>query len=255
MSRIPDFIKYLESHIGDAYVWGAQGQCISDMTAAEFGDWLDRREDKESDRDRVRRFVAKSDKNPLYAFDCSGLILYYLQNLKGYLSSDTNANGLYGQCIKGQKGELAANTPLKAGDLLFRDSGGRKTHVGVYIGNGYQIEAKGRDYGVVKHKVSYSYWTHYGVHPVLQEEDAPKAPTVIRITSPLMRGEDIRTLQTALNAMGYDSGEADGIAGTKTLAAVQAFAMAHLGETVMLPAMVEAQVIVEGRAYKGWLEA
>jgi len=254
MSRIPDFIKYLESHIGDAYVWGAQGQCISDMTAAEFEDWLERREEKESNRDRVRQYVILATKKPLYAFDCSGLIMYYLQNLKGWASSDTNANGLYGQC-KGQRGELTPDIPLKAGDLLFRDSGGRKTHVGVYIGNGYQIEAKGRDYGVVKHKVSYTYWTHYGTHPVLQEEDAPKAPTVIRISSPLMRGEDIKALQTALNLMGYDAGEADGIAGTKTLAAVQAFAMAHLGETVMLPAMVEAQVVVEGRAYKGWLEA
>ncbi len=252
MSRITDFIRYLESHVGDAYVWGAQGQNLSDMTAKQLEDWLDRREEKESDRDRVRRFVAKSDKNPLYGFDCSGLIMHYFEDIKGWMK-DTNANGLFRGCPNG--GKLTRETPLAIGDLLFYGSDSKKTHVGVYVGDGYAIECKGRDYGVIKAKVSYSYWEYYGTHPILYAEDEPKAPTVLKITSPLMRGEDIRALQTALNAMGYDAGDADGIAGAKTLAAVQAFSLAHLGETVMLPAMVEAQVIVEGKAYKGWLEA
>ena len=28
MGKIADFVAYLESHIGDAYVWGAQGRRV-----------------------------------------------------------------------------------------------------------------------------------------------------------------------------------------------------------------------------------
>lgn len=38
-----------------------------------------------------------------------------------------------------------------------------------------------------------------------------------------MRGEDVRNMQNMLNQLSYDCGEADGVFGTKTLAAVKAF--------------------------------
>lgn len=41
------------------------------------------------------------------------------------------------------------------------------------------------------------------------------------------RGEDVKTLQTALNANGYDCGKVDGIFGTKTQKAVKAYQKAH----------------------------
>ena len=31
MGKIADFLAYLESHIGDAYVWGAQGRRVDTM--------------------------------------------------------------------------------------------------------------------------------------------------------------------------------------------------------------------------------
>ena len=37
------------------------------------------------------------------------------------------------------------------------------------------------------------------------------------------RGEDVKTLQERLNALGYNCGDVDGIFGAKTLAAVKAF--------------------------------
>ena len=35
MSRIDGFIAYLESHVGDMYVWGAQGQRVDTMDDPE----------------------------------------------------------------------------------------------------------------------------------------------------------------------------------------------------------------------------
>ena len=62
------------------------------------------------------------------------------------------------------------------------------------------------------------------IHPALAEDTAP---TVFRLTSPMMRGENVKLMQTALNACGYDCGKADGICGKATMTAVKAFATAH----------------------------
>ena len=46
---------------------------------------------------------------------------------------------------------------------------------------------------------------------------------LLKRTSPMMRGDDVRALQEQLNALGFDCGAADGIFGNKTLAGVKAF--------------------------------
>lgn len=124
------------------------------------------------------------------------------------------------------KGKLAA-WQMQPGDLVFRYSfaKGKMGHVGVYVGNGMVIEAQGRDAGVVMRHLSYGGWTHQGRHPALAEDTAP---TVFRLTSPMMRGESVKLMQTALNACGYDCGKADGICGKATMTAVKAFATAHM---------------------------
>ena len=45
----------------------------------------------------------------------------------------------------------------------------------------------------------------------------------LRLTSPYMRGSDVRELQRMLNALGFSCGRADGLYGSKTRAAVKAF--------------------------------
>ena len=64
-----------------------------------------------------------------------------------------------------------------------------------------------------------------------------------------MRGEDIKALQTALNALGYDCGTADGIAGDKTIKAIQAFADNHT--TKKLPESVTVTAVINGKEYVG----
>lgn len=48
----------------------------------------------------------------------------------------------------------------------------------------------------------------------------------LKYVSPLMRGNDVALTQTALNELGFDCGEADGIFGKKTLQGVKAFQQA-----------------------------
>ena len=259
MSRITEFIEYLHSHIGDAYVWGAQGELLTGMTQKELEAFVDRRETSQANEDRALKFIAKAKKDPLYAFDCNGLINFWFQNTKGWRKGDASAATLYSECTK--KGTRKATTALEPGDLLFRWNGTKMNHVGVYVGDGMAIEAKGRDDGVVLRTLNASgsgYWTHYGKHPFLLADDEPAEPakaTVITLTTPYMRGDDIKALQTALNGLGYDCGEADGIAGSKTIESIQAFVAAHGGvKTVELPKTAECTVVIGGRKYIGELE-
>ena len=219
--KIDDFIAYLESHIGDAYVWGAQGERVDNR--ADLEKWVRRKETSRRETDRALAYIKKATKTPLYAFDCSGLIIHWLRDIRGLIDSDTNAQGLYRQCK--QQGKLGA-WQMQAGDLVFRCSFavGKMGHVGVYVGNGMVVEAQGRDAGVVMRHLSYGGWTHQGRHPALAEDTAP---TVFRLTSPMMHGENVRLMQAALNACGYDCGKADGICGKATMTAVKAFATAH----------------------------
>ena len=220
--KIDDFIAYLTSHLGDAYVWGAQGERVDNR--ADLEKWVRRKETSRREADRALAYIKKATKTPLYAFDCSGLIIHWLRDIRGLIDSDTNAQGLYRQCK--QQGKLGA-WQMQAGDLVFRYSVavGKMGHVGVYVGNGMVIEAQGRDAGVVMRHLSYGGWTHQGRHPALAEDTAP---TVFRLTSPMMRGENVKLMQAALTACGYDCGKADGICGKATMTAVKAFATAHM---------------------------
>lgn len=54
----------------------------------------------------------------------------------------------------------------------------------------------------------------------------PELTRILKLTSPNMRGEDVRWAQNRLNELGYDCGAADGIFGPNTDRAVKSFQMA-----------------------------
>ncbi len=254
MSRVTGFIEYLESHVGDMYVWGAQGQQVDSMSDPYA--WIERRETSDVNYNRAVKFMEKAEKRPLYAFDCSGLIVHYISDIKHWMKGDTSAQGLYRMCDENRG--YVGKTPIWPGDLVFKYSENSKkmVHVGVYVGGGgYTIEAKGRDDGVCKRKLSDGSWTHWGRLAMLQQEEEKevKVRKTITLTTPMMRGDDIKALQTALNSLGYDAGDADGIAGKNTIAAIQRFAGDYAGETE-LPEVLQATVSVDGKIYVGTLK-
>ena len=101
--------------------------------------------------------------------DCVGLIKGYLwsdsatSTPKYNSSQDVSANGMLGKCREQGKIETIPEIP---GILVFMSG-----HVGVYIGNGYVIEAKGFDYGVVQTKLNGRGWTHWGKCPFITYVD------------------------------------------------------------------------------------
>jgi len=139
MKKAKDLIDFCISKLGTAYVYGAKGEVLAQ---ARY-DWLKR---------TYPSYVPDSDRNKIgkWCVDCSGLISWFTGRVLGSAQ-------LYAQAIK--RGTIATIKNAPVGAILWKSG-----HVGVYIGNGMCIEAKGSAYGTVKTPVSgtgANKWTHW----------------------------------------------------------------------------------------------
>ena len=138
---------------------------------------------------------------------------------------DASADGMFSYCKKqGMDWGAIASLPEIPG-VAVRSSG----HVGVYIGDGKVVEWRGFAYGCVTTDVKKRPWTHWYKMPWVEygaagESVTATAPAVMlgsRLLKNGARGDDVKQLQTILNELSFDAGEADGIYGSKTAAAVK----------------------------------
>lgn len=245
---------WCEKQLGQIYVWGGNGQ---EATPAKI-------KSMETSETNINRAMALYEKrlaeglDPILMYDCSGLISRYLQN-NGIVERKRNCDHLADMCSFVRTSR--SDGEMVPGDLVFRWKSGSEAyyHVGVYVGAGKVIESKGRDDGVVKRDINASgssYWNRWGRLAVFAGEQPvtppkPAEPTVLKVTTPYMRGDAIKQLQNALNGLGYPAGDADGIYGPKSDAAVHAFVQAHGGT---LPGKVKAYITIGNREYTGELE-
>lgn len=204
-----DFTEYLLEQVRNhsIYVWGAQGQKKPTITEA----WIRRREKTKRNADRAvahwKKEVRLGYGDVLRAFDCSGLGTYFFLK-HDLIDHDVNAEGLRSLCRRVDRSEV------REGDMAFRMQNRRAVHVGYVIDRAHLVEAKGRDDGVVESDLSG--FTRFGRPPFFASRE-------LRLTSPYMRGEDVRTLQRALKEQGFDPGQIDGVYGKKTERAVKRF--------------------------------
>lgn len=182
-----EFYKYCKQFYGEnrtivgIYVSGGQGE-----QAPELCDrWIARMEQDAGNRQRALDAYHKAQKNlkpgqTIKAFDCSGLIMYFLQNQKG-ISVDRTARGIYSTLCTPIQADM-----LYPGDLVFRaDASGKIVHCGIVLtkfdderhmfhdDNMYTIlESKGREYGVVQtfFRPGSGTWNRYGRLKCLESE-------------------------------------------------------------------------------------
>jgi hypothetical protein len=157
--------------------------------------------------------------------DCSGAFIDAIRTYMPY--ADSRADTLFTESTK--KG-LITDLPEVLGLALWK-----RGHIGLYVGNGWQIESRGTNYGVVKSRVSTQPWTHYCyLRDIAYEAKAPEIPVkkylpsrygtrVLKLTEPWMRGDDIKLVQNDLIKLGFRCGKLDGVYGEKTKDAVVDF--------------------------------
>ena len=108
--------------------------------------------------------------------DCAGLIKGAIwsdsfddPNPSYKASEDYGANKFFTNATKNGTMDSFIDMP---GILVFKGTDKSKSHVGVYIGNGKVIEAKGHSYGVVESSVSgFKYWAQCNL--IVYENAAP----------------------------------------------------------------------------------
>ena len=127
-------VEYCKAQLGTPYWWGAYGQIADEKLLKKFKKMY------------PLRYLSGNFESQFgqRVHDCSGLI-------KGYMWSETsnsvpeynpahnvNAEDMLKKCDEVGFMDSLPETP---GVLLFKEG-----HVGVYIGNGETIEARGRDF-------------------------------------------------------------------------------------------------------------
>ena len=175
-----------------------------------------------------------------YVADCSGLFTWAFKQLGGYMYHGSNTMFKKYCVATGElkNGMRTDGEKLKHGTAVFTGTKDDHGHVGLYIGDGWVIEAKGTQYGVVRSSVSEKKWTWWGElkgvdystaetgengpnQPSEGQDDKEVLPTLRRGD----KGQKVEKMQRLLIDRGYSLPKygADGDFGAETEAAVKAF--------------------------------
>ena len=163
-------IAYARAQLGRPYWMGTFGNTAS---AALYA----------SNKKRLPQYYTAADFPRQYGqrvHDCIGLIKGYLwsdgpDSAPRYCGAacpvDHSADSMFHAC---QTRGGIATMPDTPGVLVFIHSTktGRMEHIGVYIGGGQVIEARGHAYGVVQTALRGRGWTHWGLCPYITYDSA-----------------------------------------------------------------------------------
>lgn len=164
-----NLVEYVKAKVGCYYWFGTFGQLSSQKGLLE------------AKRNQYPKYYTASDfqkqvNNPKQVFDCSGLIKAFLWTSsiddvhpKYDAKTDYGATAFYNHCTK--KGRIASFDHV-AGRLVFKGKDSKMSHVGVYVGNGKIVEAKGHASGVIMSDLDAN-WTHWGQCNLIAEDTAP----------------------------------------------------------------------------------
>ena len=248
--KASELVAYFEQALIEnwGYIFGASGQewtesrqknVVNKMVNQYGGSWKNNSEAK--DNDYYMSAVYGSKWVGHRVADCSGLFVaaFSMYGIRISHSSHyqyTDYCKEKGTLVNGRK---LNGEELEPGDAVFvyKDDRKRYTHIGLYVGKGNVIEAKGTQYGVVTSLVTDKKWNRWGkfksvdyteedVKPEDPEHKEPEKPDTGRKT--LRRGDkgsEVKDLQKKLLALGYALPKygADGDYGKETEAAVKAF--------------------------------
>ena len=160
-------VEYAKSQLGKPYWFGTFGQTATELLY-------------KSKKKQYPNYYTAQDFSTQYGkrvHDCVGLIKGYLwsdtpaSSPKYRASQDASADGMLALCW--EKGDIST-MPEIPGVLVFSPQ-----HVGVYIGNGYVIEARGHAYGVVKTKLSSRGWKNWGKCPWIEYDNQTSKENLI----------------------------------------------------------------------------
>lgn len=152
---------------GAGYVWGARGEVYTKQEAEYLFKCY------QTTKYNKKYYMETSMKRwkDRIVVDCSGMVQGFRR--KHYDGKDATAQGLFEQCSK--TGTIDTLPKTLRGVLLFKKTGDRMSHVGVYGGDDTTIEAMNSERGVVfKDPMYTASWTHWGIPSWLEPTEMKK---------------------------------------------------------------------------------
>lgn len=207
---IDTFYIPLNEHGG--YIWGSYGQT-----------WTQKKQDSAT-RPMTVKYGQKWVGHRVW--DCSGMFYWAYKQFGESIYHGSNTIWKKYCSSKGElkNGARADGQPIKPGTavFLYRKSDNCRHHIGLYIGGGECIEAKGTINGVVKSKLSH--WDEWGELSAV-DYSGVEGDHIMQILRKGAKGEAVKALQEMLAQCGYGYivGAPDGVYGAKTETAVKAF--------------------------------
>ena len=152
MIKVNELIALFQKALAEkwGYIWGAAGET-----------WTQAKQNAATRAQTVKygqKWVGRR------VSDCSGLFYWSFKQLGGYMYHGSNTMFKKYTTASGalRSGVRTDGNGLKPGTAVFKyNTTDGYHHVGLYVGNGMVIEAKGTSYGVVSSKASDG-WTHWG---------------------------------------------------------------------------------------------
>lgn len=138
MSKTRDgLIEHCKSKLGTPYVFGAKGEVLTKTGLDQLA--------RENPGTYTSAYKAKAAKFVgQHCTDCSGLISWYTGRIRGSWDYKESAD---------KSVSINRLDETMIGWALWKPG-----HIGVYIGDGWCIEAKGINYGTIRSKVSATAW-------------------------------------------------------------------------------------------------
>lgn len=215
-------VKYVLGQLGRPYWWGTFGN-IASKELLEYK--------KKQYPDVYNSFLYKDAEEQfgMRVHDCVGLIKGFrwsdgIDSTPKYVpSEDVNVAGLYLQC---SKTGVISKMPKVPGTLVFMSD---LSHVGVYVGDDFVIEAKGHLFGIVKTSMISRKWDLWGQPDWINyDEEAPilARPGEMPVLKEYDVGKAVKILQSLLNYHG-DLLKEDGEFGKLTQLAVKEWQAEH----------------------------
>ena len=142
-------LTWLNDKIGDYYIWGSTGYVLSksklDELIAQYPNYVSYSKNSKAIGHRV--------------WDCASLVRYAMKQIG--ISMVSGATSQWKKTKWARKGTID-QLPKDQVACLYRWTGSVMQHTGIYLGNGYVIDARGSSAGVIKSKLSSYPWTHFG---------------------------------------------------------------------------------------------
>lgn len=146
-----DLCDYARAAVGGGYCYGASGEVSSLAMRKKWADW------NPGQKTNLLGICAKWDGK--HVWDCSGLFRGAWRSLLTYRSG--GATMIFNTWCA-QTGTID-EMPDIAGIAVFRQGAGNtKQHIGLYVGQGMVVDARGSVYGVLHGEMSGFPWTHWG---------------------------------------------------------------------------------------------